>query len=101
MPVADGRIPSILDEGKCMNIVIKAINRDKYFDISVDEDNGTCLIGIPFDHGPAGHTNYYAISKSEFDLGIRNPSNLDHLVDGQNFQGSGKLYYSTFVGMGG
>lgn len=66
-----------------------------HFDIAIDEDNGTYLIGIPFDYGPAGHTNYYAISKDDFDAGIRNPENLNHMVDGQSFLGNGSFYYST------
>ena len=78
-----------------MRIEIIAFNKDKYFDIAVDTDNEVFLLGIPFNYGPAEHTKYYRISKKEFELGKASPTNLNHLVDGQNFKGDGELYYST------
>ena len=81
-----------------MKITIKAFNREKYFDIALDEDTGTFLIGIPFNYGPAEHANYYVISRELFQLGIKDPGALSHLVEGQAFLGSGRFYYSTFAG---
>lgn len=80
-----------------MNIKIKAFNREKHFDIALDEDSGTYLIGVPFDYGPAEHANYYVISKNEFECGVNNPDSLSHLVDGQKFNGNGRMFFSTFV----
>lgn len=78
-----------------MKITIKAFNREKHFDIAIDEDTGAYLVGIPFNMGPAEHTNYYGISKEQFELGVSDPGALGYLVDGQRFHGSGGLYFST------
>ena len=76
-----------------MKITIKAFNREKHFDVAIDEDSGTCLIGIPFYYGPTEHTNYYVISKNEFECGVIDPSSLSDLVDGQTFKGKGRKFF--------
>jgi hypothetical protein len=80
-----------------MKISIKAFNRTKFFEIAVDEETGVCLVGIPFNYGPAEHSKYYEISREEFALGLLDPEALNHLVEDQNFNGPGFIYYSTFI----
>jgi hypothetical protein len=82
--------------GNIMKIEIKAFNKEKYFDLAIDTENDIFLIGIPFNNGPAEHTNYYQISEDEYRTGIENTGRLNHLVNGQKFLGNGSLYYSTF-----
>lgn len=82
-----------------MKITIKAFNREKHFDVALDEDSGTYLVGIPFNYGPVEHTNYYEISKNEFERGVSDPSSLSDLVDGQTFKGKGGMFFSTFAAL--
>lgn len=80
-----------------MRITIKAFNREKHFDVAFDEDSGTYLVGIPFNYGPAEHTNYYVISQEEFERGESDPESLSDLVDGQTFRGEERMFHSTLV----
>jgi hypothetical protein len=56
------------------------------------------LLGIPFDVGGAGHVNYFVISKVEFDTGMSDPMSLRALEKNGAFLGSGRLYWSSYVG---
>jgi hypothetical protein len=80
-----------------VQIEIMAFNPVGFFEIAIDRSNGRPLIGIPFDVGPAGHCNYYVISDVEYRQGLADPRSLDHLVSGQDFRGSGRLYHSTWA----
>ena len=81
-----------------MQIEIKRFYKTQFVELAVDNENGTCLLGVPFDHGGAGHTRYYVISKEEFQRGLENEETLLKLERNGIFLGGGRMYWSSFVG---
>lgn len=81
-----------------MKIEIKKFFDEQFVELAMDTDNGTYLLGMPFDVGGAGHVSYYVISKSDFDNGMSSPAFLRALEKNGTFLGVGPLYYSSYVG---
>jgi hypothetical protein len=80
-----------------LNIQIRHFDQSQHVALAVDADDGTFLLGIPFDHGGSGHTRYFQISQSEFEAGIRDANSLRSLERNGMFLGKGALYWSDFV----
>ena len=73
-----------------MQIEVVKFFPDPFVEVAVDQDTGTKLLGLPFDHGGAGHTHYHVLSEAEFQRALT--------VDGaiKTIRG-GAFYYSTFA----
>lgn len=84
-----------------MKIEIKKFFYEQFVELAKDDENGTCLLGIPFDVGGAGHVNYFVISKLEFDMGMSDPTSLSAIEKNGAFIGSGRLYWSSYVASDG
>ena len=61
-----------------------------FVEIAVDRDSGTKLLGMPFDHGCAGHTVYHVISDVDFERALTVEGAISE-IHGSAF------FYSTLV----
>lgn len=84
-----------------MRIQSKKFFNEQFVELAIDNENGTYLLGIPFDVGGAGHVSYYVISKLDFDSGMSDPVSLGALEKDGSFLGRGLLYWSSFIGSDG
>ena len=84
-----------------MKIETRKFLNEQFVELATDDENGTCLLGIPFDVGGAGHVSYYVISKLDFENGISNSMSLRALEKNGRFLGGGRLYWSSYIGFDG